>query len=229
MSLQLYRSTIEDKIERIKPNFNNDTHEAFLRFVFSLVTGHGYDGLEPEDIIDGSGEYQIDALHIDTNNQEQVVVTLIQVTYSESLSSTKLIKMHAGLDYLLRQQRSIYSSLSNTALKDKIQSFRDLRSEVLSPNIKLQCYYASLGDISKCGSEFLEQVNRIKNDYGGDVGEFSFEPLGPAEIFRLLNFRERRSDKADDRLKIIYDQNKANLLEHSIENVSGVICNVSSG
>lgn len=132
----------------------------------------------------------------------------------------------AGLDYVLMQPKNLYKSVSNIKLRDKIQEFRDIRSDILPSNIRLQCYYATLGDSSKLSGEFLEQKSRIIADYSSSVGDFDFSVLGPAEIFELLNFRERRSTKAKDKLKIIYDQNKANLLEHSIEGVSGVICTV---
>ena len=225
MDLSLYRSTIEDRIEKLKSKYNDDYHETLLRLVFYLETGHGYDDLEDDDIIDGHGEYQIDILHIDTSKSEsQVVVTIIQATYSESYGSTKLIKLHAGLDYLLNQPKSTYLGLSNSALRDKIQEFRDVRADVLPANIKLQCFYAALGDPDKAEGEFPEQIKRIKADYSKSVGEFSFEVLGPAEIYRLMNSKERKSAKVNEKVKIIFDQNKANLLEHSIGNVSGVIC-----
>ncbi len=227
-NLRLYKSTIEDRIEYLKPSYSN-THETFLRLIFYLVTGHSYDDLEPEDIIDGHGEYQIDALHIDTGNSEEfVTVTLIQVTYSNSLSSTKLIKMHAGLDYLLRQPKNIYTRLTNSALKDKIQEFRDIRTEYLPNNVRLQCFYASLGDPENSHGEFPEQVERIKSDYKSDVGDFDFKVLGPAEIYELMILREERSISVNDRMRIIYDQNKANIVEHSIEDVSGIICMVDA-
>jgi hypothetical protein len=144
-----------------------------------LVTGFGYDDLEPEDITDGHGEYQIDAFHIDTSRVEDyATVTLIQVTFSDSLGSTKLIKLHAGLNYLLEQPKSVYSTISNVALRDKIEEFRDLRSDILPSNIRLQCYYATLGDPAKAAGEFLEQIRRIRSDYTGSVGEFTFDVLG---------------------------------------------------
>ncbi|HMP81528.1 MAG TPA: hypothetical protein PKA41_02325 [Verrucomicrobiota bacterium] len=78
MSIKLYRSTIEDRVAKLAANYNGDSHEAFLRLIFCLVTGKGYDDLEPEDIVDGSGEYQIDVLHLDDSSAEnQAVVTLI--------------------------------------------------------------------------------------------------------------------------------------------------------
>lgn len=229
MSLQLYRSTVEDCVNKLAEDREIKPHEAFLRWIFYLVTGLGYDELEPEDLIDGHGEYQIDALHIDTSNSEQVVVTIIQVTFSESLSSTKLIKLHAGLDYLFQQPKAEYATLSNLLLRDKIQEFRDVRIEVLSSNIRVQCYYACLGDPSKATGEFPEQVSRIKSDYHAAAGEFIFEVLGPNEIYNLLNLRESKGAKVNERLKIIYDRNKANLLEHSIGDASGVICTVTAG
>ncbi len=227
-SLHLYRSTIEDRIEKIKEENGKNTHESFLKFIFYLVTGKNFLELEPEDIIDGSGEYQIDALHIDTSSEEQSIVTVLQVTFSDSLSSSKLITLGTGLDYLLRQPKAIYSNLSNNKLRDKIQEFRDLRGEVLPANIKLQCFYACLSDASKLGTEYIEQQSKIIHDNRNDVGEFKFETLGVTEIFNLLNLRERKSAKVNERLKIIYDQNKANLLEHSIEDVAGVICTVKA-
>jgi hypothetical protein len=52
--------------------------------------------------------------------------------------------------------------------------------------------------------------------------------LGPSEIYELLDRRERRSTNVHEKLSIIYDQNKANLLENSIAGVSGVICTVKA-
>lgn len=226
MTQKLYRSSVEDRVHILADKYNNDTHEAFLRLIFYLVTGLGYDDLDSEDMIDGHGEYQIDVLHIDTSNQEQAIVTILQVTFSETLSSNKLIRLHTGLDYLLTRSRDEYSKISNSKLKNKIQEFRDLRGEILSSNIKLQCYYACLGDPQKATGEFPDQIQRIISDYSDGFREFIFKALGPDEIFELLNDREKKGVKADDRLKIVYDKNKASLLEHFIEDVSGVICTV---
>lgn len=229
-SLQLYRSAIEDRVDKIVHDLDVDTHEAFLRLVFYLTTGWEYEELEAEDITDGHGEYQIDALHIDNNtSQEQAIITVIQGTYSESLSSTKLIKLHAGLNYLFFQPKSQYNALSNEMLRTKIQEFRSLRDEILAPNIRVQCYYACLNDTSKASSEFLEQIRRIESDYGDATGgEFEFAVLGPAELYNLMNRLERKGTKVTEKLKILYDRNKGSLLENSIEGVSGVICTVTA-
>lgn len=218
---------IEDRIEKIADDLQVDKHNAFLRLVFSLVTGAAYEDLEPEDIVDGSGEYQIDILHIDDYSVEgEATVTLIQGTTSESLSSTKLIKMHAGLDYLLNKPKAKYSVLSNQILREKIQQFRDVRNNILPSNIRLQCYYACLLNAGAASREFNEQVDRITQDYSNATGEFTFRAIGPSELFGLIDQLERKGTKVNERLKIIYDQNKANIMEHSIEGVSGVICTI---
>jgi len=227
MSIKLYKSTIEDRVNKLAVNYDGDAHEAFLRLVFYLVTGKGYDDLEPEDLVDGAGEYQIDSLHIDDSSAEnQATVTLIQATFADSLSSTKLVKIHAGLDYLVQQPKSAYSALMNKSLARKIQEFRDLRAEILPSNIRLRCYYASLGDPAKAVGEFPEQLKRILADYQRAVGEFVFEVLGPLELFELLDRKERKGAKVNEKLKVVYDRNKASLLEHFIDGVSGVICTV---
>jgi hypothetical protein len=50
---QLYRSTIEDRVEKIRKDYSEDNHSAFLRLIFYLITGLGYEELEPEDLVDG--------------------------------------------------------------------------------------------------------------------------------------------------------------------------------
>ena len=227
MPTSISRSMIEDRVEKIAEDLQVDHHNAFLRLVFSLVTGLAYDDLEPEDLVDGAGEYQIDVIHIDDYLvQGTATVTIIQGTFSESLSSTKLIKLHAGLDYLLFKPKVLYSRLSNQTLREKIQQFRDVRNNVLPTNIRLQCYYANLMDTSFESKEFKEQKSRIFLDYKSATGQFIFSVLGPSEMFELIDQIERKGTKVNDRLKIIYDQNKANILEHSIEGVEGVICTV---
>ena len=225
MPARLSKAMVEDRVEKIAEELGVDTHNAFLRLLFSLVTGQGYDELEPEDLVDGAGEYQIDVLHLDDYSAEnRATVTIIQGTYSESLSSTRLIRLHAGLDYLLTKPKDQFQRLSNRALADKIQQFRDLRADILPSNIRLQVYYANLMDTDQSGGEFDEQVSRIRADYSSSTGEFVFQPLGPSQVFELIDRSERRGTKVNDRLRIVYDQSKANLLEHSIEGVSGVIC-----
>lgn len=227
MSIKLYQSTIEDRVNKLAKNYGANKHEAFLRLVFYLVTGKGYDDLEPEDLIDGGGDYQIDALHIDDSSAEnQATITLIQATFSESMSSTKLVRMHVGLDYLLQKPKAAYSVLMNKSLAAKIQEFRDLRNDILPSNIRFQCYYASLGDPAKCSGEFPEQQARILADYQTGFAGFSFDALGPLELFERLDRRERKGAKVTEKLKIVYDRNKASLLEHFIEGVSGVICTI---
>jgi hypothetical protein len=227
MTTNISKSMIEDRVEKIAERLQVDNHNAFLRLIFSLVTGLAYEDLEPEDMVNGSGEYQIDILHIDDSSlEDSATVTLIQGTFSESLGSTKLIKMHAGLDYLLARPKADYSKLSNRSLRDRIQQFRDVRDSILPNNIRLQCYYGNLMDPSKASKEFNEQVTRIEQDYSNWTREFHFRVLGPSQLFALIDQGERRGVKVDERLKIVYDQNKANILEHSIEGVSGVICTV---
>jgi hypothetical protein len=227
-SIQLYKSTIEDRIRTMVRDYKNDTHETFLRFIYYLITGNNPKDLEPEEIIDKNGDYQIDSFHIEVSNEEQAIVTIIQVTYSDSLSTTKLISLGTGLDYIIRQPMDVYSRLSNEKLVDKIQEFRETRAEVLPSNVKIQCYYACLSDASKISGEFQEQTLKILSDNNSIGGDFSFEILGVNEIFELLNNRETKSVKVDERMRIIYDQNKANLIEHSTENVFGVICSVDA-
>jgi hypothetical protein len=53
------------------------------------------------------------------------------------MSSNKLVKLHAGLDYLLLQPKATYSALMNKSLVAKIQEFRDLRSQILPSNSRL--------------------------------------------------------------------------------------------
>jgi hypothetical protein len=218
---------IVDRVEKIAEGLRVDNHNAFLCLIFSLVTGLAYEDLEPEDMVDGSGDYQIDVLHIDDSSVENsATVTIIQGTFSDSLGSTKLLKMHAGLDYLLLRPKADYSKLSNRSLREKIQQFRDVRNSILPNNIRLQCYYGSLMDPSLASEEFTEQITRISQDYSNCTGEFIFRVLGPSELFGLINQSERRGAKVNERLKIVYDQNKANIMEHSIEGVSGIICTV---
>ena len=218
---------IEDRVEKIAEDIQVDNHNALLRLVFSLITGMGYEELEPEDLVDGAGDYQIDVFHIDDYSVEGwAIVTIIQGTFSESLSTTKLIKMHAGLDYLNNRKKEESSRLSNQTLREKIQQFRDIRNNILPSNIRLQCYYASLMDTTLESREFQEQVLRITQDYSNATGEFEFHVLGPAELFGLIDQIERRSAKVNERIKIIFEQNKGSILEHAIEGVSGVICTV---
>lgn len=226
MAVNLYVSAIRDKVERLTERYGSEA-EAFSRFVFYLVTGLPVDELELEDVIDGSGDSQIDIIHIQRSEQE-ALVTVLQTTFSSSMSSNKLSLMKEGLKYLLEYPQDIYMRLSNGALRDRIKEFRDLRSEIGPSNIVLQCRFACLGDVSKASSDFKLVADGIKRDYSSILGEFSFDVLGPLEMAGLLRQQEQVRTRVDEKLRIIYDQNKANLLEHSVENAVGAICTVEA-
>lgn len=226
MAVNLYISSIRDKVERLAERYGSES-EAFSRFVFYLVTGLPVDELEVEDVIDGSGDNQIDVIHIQRSEQE-AVVTVLQTTFSPSMSSNKLVSMKEGLRLLLEYPADTYMRVSNGALRDRIKEFRDLRNEIGPSNIVLQCRFACLGDISKASGDFKLVVDGIKKDYSSVLGEFSFEVLGPSEMAVLLNQQEQVRTRVNEKVRIIYDQNKANLLEHSVENAVGAICTVEA-
>lgn len=228
MPAELERTLLIDKTTSLSEEFGEDESKSFLRLVHSLTTDQGTDALLDEDITDGGDDYEMDVIAIDEQGDgTRNVVTIIAGSRSPSHSTTELQRLSSGLDYLFIQDRASYSRMPNRRLADKISEFRALRTRIGAPNIRVNCYFATLGDTSVLAEAFKQERDRIAGVFSNTGSEFSLKILGAKELADLLNEADARGEQVSDRIAIQYDRNRGSVIDQSLQGLSGLICTVA--
>lgn len=230
MAKELQRAIVREKIDHIAESHGLPPDQAHLRLVFALTTGESYGDLDPEDIVDGGGDRQLDIVTIDDSSDDHLVtVTVIQASVAESMSSNKLQLMGGGLDWLLAEPKDRYLTLTNVALREKIKDFRSVRREVGAHNVAINCYFATLGDAEDLSDEFLQELERVRDRFRGGHGDFNFQILGVSELTELMRSQDPRQAPVNERIEIIYSVNQPSVLKHTAQGAHGLVCTVKAG
>ena len=228
MPAELERTLLLDKTAALAAEFGENEAKAFLRLVHALATDQGSDSISAEDITDGGDDYEMDVIAIDEQEDgRRAVLTIIAASRTPSHSTTELQRLASGLDYLFVQERAAYSRMPNRRLADKIGEFRALRTRIGAPNIRVKCFFATLGDTAVMATAFVQERDRIAGAFSNTGSTFSLEVLGAKELADLLNESDARGERVSDRIGIQYDRNRGSVIDQSLTGLSGLICTVT--
>ncbi|MEK7594606.1 MAG: AIPR family protein [Patescibacteria group bacterium] len=224
--MNLRQQIIADRIEALAKKTGITDDEAFTRYVHSLVLGISTTSFNPDDVVDGGQDKQIDTVAID-ENEDSAEVYISQITTSDSFSSNKLIQLANGLKWMFEADSKELSKLTNQLLLDKIRQFREIRVDKGPSNMQVHVRFISNGDSKDISDEFNDELQRIRDQYDNDTFEaFSIKALGCDELTDLSKMWERRSKKADSNLKIKYDKNNPSYIRYDSKDLKGVVCSV---
>jgi hypothetical protein len=226
--LSLHRSIIEERVDSLLGVIAPDTDDCSLRFVHSLITNTSYEDLDSSDIVDGGQDKQLDVITIEEDAEEESARILVfQTKHSPSFSSNSLIKMANGLSWMFERPKSEYESLIHQPLIIKIREIRSIRQRLGPSNISVEVYFVTTGDTTSISDEFKQELNVILKKYNSAFGSLTFSVLGSAELVVRLNEIERAERRVDDVLEIVYDINRASLIEYDTQAIRGVVCSVA--
>lgn len=229
-NLQMRKTWIDEQVESIKDTYNyGNLGEAFEALVISLLFDLDYESIQPEEIVDGGHDKQIDIIRIDEDDEQgSAHIHLVQTKNTEGFSSNVIIKMRNGLSWIFERPKSEYQRLENTAFVNKIDEIRDLRMQYGTSNLSVSVYYVTVGD-SKVLSEEFKQEKKILIDTYSNVGfnEFHFRELGAFEIIDILHESERVERSVDINIPIVYDINKPSLLQYRTGDTKALLCTVT--
>ncbi len=224
--MNLRQQIIADRIEALAKKTGITDDEAFTRYVHSLVLGISTTSFNPDDVVDGGQDKQIDTVAID-ENEDSAEVYISQITTSDSFSSNKLIQLANGLKWMFEADSKELSKLTNQLLLDKIRQFREIRVDKGPSNMQVHVRFISNGDSKDISDEFNDELQRIRDQYDNDTFEaFSIKALGCDELTDLSKMWERRSKKVDSNLKIKYDKNNPSYIRYDSKDLKGVVCSV---
>ena len=226
MSLRL--SIINDRLAEVVLSSGDKQDVAFMKLAHAIIQGCDYDDLQPEDIVEGGEDKQIDVLCFDEDPISGVAdVLILQTKNTESFSSTALTLLGNGLSWLFEKSKVQYQKLSNVRLVRKIDEVREFRTRSGPSNLRVRVFFVTKGNAEKLSKEFKDELAQIQAKYeGGGFGAFRITPLGASELVDLLADQERRERQIDDSLPIVYDKNKPSYIRYSVRGMTGYICTV---
>ena len=102
--MNLRQQIVQNRIDSLADQLKIGADKAFMRLVHSLVTGKSIHAFDPNDVVDGGQDKQMDAISI-----EQVVdsadVYILQTKNTTSFSSNELIQLANGLKWMFQRSR----------------------------------------------------------------------------------------------------------------------------
>ena len=184
--------------------------------------------LQPEDIVDGGEDKQLDVLCFDEDPMSGVAeVLILQTKNTDSFSSTALTLLGNGLSWLFEKSKVQYQKLSNVRLVRKIDEVREFRTRSGPSNLRVRVFFVTKGNAEKLSKEFKDEMEEIQSKYAdGGFGSFKIAPLGASELVDILADLERSERQVNDSLPIVYDKNKPSYIRYSVRGMTGFICTV---
>jgi hypothetical protein len=227
MTYQMHKTYIDSILGKLSKDSGLDPSEAFLRFCYSSLFNRAFNEVDEEDIVDASGDKQIDVIKIDESDDESAKISIIQSKYTSGFSSTALIKLNNGLSWVFEKSEKDYSLIENTPLIAKIKEIRELIDDKLPSNIEIDVYFITVGDKHDLSGEFVQELNSLEEKWSpAGFASFNFHIWGASELASYINDAESTKKLIKQKIKIEYDVNVPSLIETNISDFKGVICSV---
>ncbi|MBU0998998.1 AIPR family protein [Patescibacteria group bacterium] len=163
-----------------------------------------------KDDTDGNGEFGIDSINIDKNDNGGIFINIISCTYSGGFSYKKTDEIKKGLKIVFEDDE--YKKLKNEKLKKKISFIRKNKSKI--QNVKV--FYCVNGvskpdeDCLKSQEQLLEKLKTIFSARYDKKLEFDFLFFGAKEIFEKKMRNENPLSKNSIKIKYKEQINKFN-------------------
>lgn len=94
--MNLRQQIIQDRVDALAQQLHLETDQAFTRLAFSLVTGTSVHAFDPDTLVDGGQDKQIDVFSLEPRG-ETADVFILQTKNSHSFSSNALVQLANGL------------------------------------------------------------------------------------------------------------------------------------
>jgi hypothetical protein len=230
MSITLHQTVIDEKLAAIKKDQKiSDKGAAFLYFVYSMYFDLDEEEIPPEDLIEGSGEKQIDIINVDDQAEHSKAhITIIQTKNSPGFKSNEVILIANGLSWIFEAPKSQFKTLTNKALLAKIEEIRDLRQSYGSANLSVSVLYATKGDAAKLPNEYIQERDKLLAKWtNAGFAHFKFAELGAKELFERLNEIEASNRRIDADIRIHYDVNRPSIIQQDSAQTRSIVCTIS--
>ena len=227
-NIKIRQNWIEEEAERCGKELGESPDTGFLYLVSSLLLDCAPADIEAEDIVDGGQDKQIDVIHIEDDREKgHADITIVQAKKADGFSSNIAIQIRNGLDWVFERPKAELKGLKNSVFQAKIEEVRALRANYGASSLAVRVYHVTNGDKSSLSAEYLEEAKVLKDKYGSlGFGTFIFDQLGAHELIEVLNVGAKAKRKIDLELPILYDINRASLMEFSQGDTKSFVCTV---
>jgi len=227
-NIKIRQTWIEEEAERCANELGESPDVGFLYLASSLLLDCAPTDIEEEDIVDGGQDKQIDLIHIEDDPEKgHADITIIQAKGTGSFSSNIAIQIRNGLDWVFERKKAELKGIKNPAFQAKIQEVRALRTDYGASNLAVRVYHVTNGDKSSLSREYLEEAKALKDKYDSvGFGFFTFDQMGAHELIEVLNEGVKAKRKIDLELPILYDINRASVMEFTQGGTKSFVCTV---
>lgn len=226
--MPLRLSIINDRLDDYITASGDKPDVAFTKLAHAIIRDCDYDDLQPEDVVDGGEDKQIDVLSIDEDPATGVAdLWILQAKNTDSFSSTALTVLGNGLSWVFGKSKAQYQKLKNVPFVRKIDEVREFRNRSGPSNLRVRVFFITKGNTKRLPKEFMDEMMEIQAKYeAGGFALFSILPIGASELVEMLGEQERRQRQVDDAIPIVYDRNKPSYIRYSAHGMTGIICTV---
>lgn len=228
--MQIKRGFILDAIAASADELGIKEDDAFMHWFYSILFDVDLDDVPDDEVVDGSGERQIDLFRVDIDDSTQTVdVNLIQVKNTSGFSANIVSLIKAGLEFIFFSPREVYRATKNNRLLEKIENTREAIRQYGNNSVNVNCYFVTLGDEGDISDEALESKGSTLREFKDSAvfGSFDFYFVGVNEIDRINNLRRNKGREINADIPIIYDANRPSIVEFDTAGVRSVLCTVT--
>lgn len=215
-------------LEEILDDFGTES-EDFLRWIYDLLFGLDEDEIPTDELIEGSGEKQLDVIRVEDDVENRKAhIHIVQAKKTSGFAANVVVLIANGLSTVLETKKADVAKLKNKVLSEKILEIRDLLKTYGYGSVELSIYFATLGNTEDTGQEIHEATEKLKgkaNSFG--FAEFNFHLLGAAELYDLWFEKFNADRRINQDINIIYDVNRASIIEYMAEGYKAVVCTIS--
>lgn len=228
-NIKIRQTWIEEEAERCAKELEESPDIGFLYLAASLLLNCAPTDIEEEDIVDGGQDKQIDLIHIEDDSEKgHADITIIQAKKTEGFKSNIAIQIRNGLDWIFERTKAELKGIKNPAFQTRIQEVRALRTDYGASNLTVRVYHVTNGDKSSLSAEYLEEAKALQGKYGSvGFGSFTFDQLGAHELIEVLNEGVKAKRKIDLELPILYDINRASVMEFTQGGTKSFVCTIT--
>lgn len=229
-NIAIRQTWVEEQTDRYATELKESVDDAFMYFGASLLLGCAPADIEPEDIVDGREDKQIDFVHVeDDEDKGEAEITIIQSKNTRGFSSNVVIQIQNGLSWIFERPKQQFTKLENESFVAKITELRQLRSEYGASNLTVRVYHITNGDTEEISKEYKDEAKALVEKYSSlGFAHFEFTQIGAHELIELLNEGERNRRTIDLDLVVQYDVNRASMMEFAQGDTKSLVCTVNA-
>ena len=220
------KQMLEDRITKASSALGINEDEAFMRIAYALLFNTEDDIPDYDvDVVDGSGDKQIDIVRIE-EFEDQAIVNLVQVKNNSKYEGNVIVQMRDALSWIFERPDDQYQGLANESLIQKISEIREIISNLTPRNVEVVLHYVAKGNTSRLSPDFSQEIQITEDLYNGskDFLRFGFKVWGIDELIERSYEIRQDKHRIDVDLPIYSIWNVPSYLLYGNKEIEALVC-----